>query len=133
MARLSNLTHRLYTGEVSYDFIGRRRRWYLLSAILITMSVVALLIRGLVFGIEFRGGADFKAPTTVTSSTVDQVREALSRTGLPDLDDSIITHHRRQPGPGADPAPGLDHRGTGGPGRDRAGRSGSPRTRSRTA
>jgi preprotein translocase subunit SecF len=90
MAKLGNLTHHLYTGEVSYDFIGRRRRWYLLSAILITLSVVALLVRGLVFGIEFRGGADFRAPTTVTSSTVDQVREALSRTGLPDLDDSII-------------------------------------------
>jgi preprotein translocase subunit SecF len=90
MARLGKLTHRLYTGEVSYDFIGHRRRWYLLSGTLITLSIVALLVRGLVFGIEFRGGADFKAPTTVTSSTVDQVREALARTGLPDLDDSIV-------------------------------------------
>jgi preprotein translocase subunit SecF len=90
MARLSNLTHRLYTGEISYDFIGRRRRWYILSAILIALSLAALLVRGLVFGIEFRGGADFRAPTTVTSSTVEQVREALNSTGLPDLDDSII-------------------------------------------
>ncbi|HEV2930559.1 MAG TPA: protein translocase subunit SecF [Propionibacteriaceae bacterium] len=90
MARLGSLTHRLYTGEVSYDFIGRRRRWYLLSAILIALSLIALLVRGLVFGIEFRGGADFKAPTTVTSSTVDSMREALDRTGLPDLDDSIV-------------------------------------------
>ena len=90
MARLSSLTHRLYTGEVSYNFIGRRRRWYVLSAILIAVSVAALLIRGLAFGIEFRGGADFRAPTTVTSSTVDEMREALNRTGLPDLDDSII-------------------------------------------
>ena len=90
MARLSNLTHRLYTGEISYDFIARRRRWYVLSAILLGLSIVALLVRGLAFGIEFRGGADFKAPTTVTSSTVDSMREALDRTGLPDLDDSIV-------------------------------------------
>jgi preprotein translocase subunit SecF len=90
MAPLSNLTHRLYTGEISYDFIGRRRRWYVLSAVLITLSVAALLIRGLAFGIEFRGGADFRAPTTVTSSTVDSMREVLDRTGLPDLDDSIV-------------------------------------------
>ena len=90
MARLSKLTHRLYTGEISYDFIGRRRRWYVLSAILIGLSVAALLIRGLAFGIEFRGGADFRAPATVTSTTVEQVREALARTGLPDLDDTII-------------------------------------------
>jgi preprotein translocase subunit SecF len=91
MTRLSNLTHRLYTGEVSYDFIARRRRWYLLSAVLIAISVAALLIRGLAFGIEFRGGADFKAPAAVTSTTVQTVRDALTATGLPDLDDSIVT------------------------------------------
>jgi preprotein translocase subunit SecF len=90
MTRLSSLTHRLYTGEISYDFIGRRRRWYVLSAILLALSIAALLTRGLVFGIEFRGGADFKAPTTVTAQTVDSMHEALARTGLPELDDSIV-------------------------------------------
>ena len=90
MARLSNLTSRLYTGEISYDFIGHRRRWYILSAVLITLSILAILIRGLVFGIEFRGGADFKAPTQVTAQTVDQVREAVVATGLPELDDTIV-------------------------------------------
>jgi preprotein translocase subunit SecF len=90
MAKLSKLTSRLYTGEISYDFIGRRRRWYLLSAILLTLSILAILARGLVFGIEFRGGADFKAPAQVTAQTVDQVREAVVATGLPDLDDAII-------------------------------------------
>jgi len=90
MAKLSNLTSRLYTGDISYDFIGRRRRWYIVSAVLITVSILAVLIRGLVFGIEFRGGADFKAPTQVTEQTVDQVRQAVVATGLPDLDDSIV-------------------------------------------
>ena len=90
MAKLSNLTSRLYTGEISYDFIGHRRRWYILSAVLITLSILAILIRGLVFGIEFRGGADFKAPTQVTAQTVDQVREAVVATGLPELDDTIV-------------------------------------------
>ena len=83
MAKLSNLTSRLYTGEISYDFIGHRRRWYILSAILITVSILAILIRGLVFGIEFRGGADFKAPTQVTAQTVDQVRAAVVAPGCP--------------------------------------------------
>ncbi|HZA72868.1 MAG TPA: protein translocase subunit SecF [Propionibacteriaceae bacterium] len=90
MAKLSNLTSRLYTGEISYDFIGHRRRWYILSAVLITVSILAILIRGLVFGIEFRGGADFRAPTQVTAQTVDQVREAVVATGLPELDDTIV-------------------------------------------
>jgi preprotein translocase subunit SecF len=90
MAKLSQLTSRLYTGEISYDFIGHRRRWYIFSAVLITLSILALLIRGLVFGIEFRGGADFKAPTQVTAQTIDQVREAVVATGLPDVADSIV-------------------------------------------
>ena len=91
MSRFSSLTHRLYTGEISYDFIGRRRRWYLLSAILLTVSLLALLVRGLDFGIEFEGGADFRAPTQVNAQTVDNMRAALEETGLPDLDDATIT------------------------------------------
>jgi preprotein translocase subunit SecF len=90
MAKLSHLTSRLYTGEISYDFIGRRRRWYILSAVLISISILAVLIRGLVFGIEFRGGADFRAAAQVTGQTVNQVREAVVATGLPDLDDTIV-------------------------------------------
>jgi preprotein translocase subunit SecF len=91
MSKLSTLTSRLYTGEISYNFIGHRRRWYILSAILLSISILAVLIRGLSFGIEFRGGADFKASTQVTAQTVDQVREAVVATGLPDLDDSIVS------------------------------------------
>ena len=92
MSRFSALTHRLYTGEISYDFIGRRRRWYLLSAILLTVSLLSLLVRGLDFGIEFEGGADFRAPTQVNSQTVDRhARRRCEETGLPDLDDSTIT------------------------------------------
>ena len=77
MSKLGEIGHRLYTGEVSYDFIGHRRRWYLVSAILIAVSILALGIRGLDFGIEFKGGADFKATTVVTAQTVDSMRDAL--------------------------------------------------------
>ena len=90
MSKASQLGHRLYTGEVSYDFVGRRRRWYIVSAILLTISVLAVLLRGLTWGIEFSGGADFKAPTTVTSSSVDDMRAALEASGVPDLDEATI-------------------------------------------
>ena len=90
MSRFSTLTNRLYTGEISYDFIARRRRWYILSAVLITVSILALTLRGLTFGIEFRGGADFRAPTQVTDQTVDQMRVALEATGIPGIDEAII-------------------------------------------
>lgn len=91
MSKFSDLGHRLYTGEVSYDFIGHRRRWYIFSAILLTISILALLIRGLTLGIEFEGGADFQAPTKVSASQlVEPVREALGRSGVPDLTDATI-------------------------------------------
>src|SRR3954451_16003246 len=91
MSKFSELGHGLYTGEVSYDFIGHRRRWYILSGILITISILALLLRGLTLGIEFEGGADFQAPTTVNSQTIDQVRTAVEASGVPDLTEASVT------------------------------------------
>jgi preprotein translocase subunit SecF len=90
MSKLSAIGHRLYTGEVSYEFIGHRRRWYIVSAILIGVSILALVLRGLDFGIEFKGGADFKAATTVTAQTVDSMKDALRNSGVPNLDDSTV-------------------------------------------
>ncbi|MFL6047919.1 MAG: protein translocase subunit SecF [Propionibacteriaceae bacterium] len=90
MSKLGAIGHRLYTGEVSYDFIGHRRRWYIVSGVLIGVSILALLLRGLDYGIEFKGGADFKAATTVTAQTVDSMKDALSNSGVPNLDDSTV-------------------------------------------
>nr|WP_294690812.1 protein translocase subunit SecF [uncultured Friedmanniella sp.] len=90
MSKFSELGHRLYTGEASYDFIGRRRRWYVVSAVLLLISLGALAIRGLDFGIEFEGGADFRAPVTVNSQTVDEMRSALKSSGVPELEDANV-------------------------------------------
>ena len=90
MSKFGDLGHRLYTGEVSYDFIGRRRRWYLISAVLILISVAALLGRGLTPGIEFTGGADFRATTQVNAQSVDDMRAALERSGIPELGEATV-------------------------------------------
>ena len=91
MSKFSDLGHRLYTGDVSYDFIARRRRWYALSALLMLLSIGAVLFRGLDFGIEFEGGADFRAATTVNSRTVDDMKEAVQASGVPNLEDINVT------------------------------------------
>ena len=72
MSRFSNIGHRLYSGEVSYDFIGRRRRWYAISAIILLVAIGGMLFRGLNLGIEFRGGADFTLPNA--TCTVEEAR-----------------------------------------------------------
>lgn len=49
----------LYTGRRSYDIVGRRRAFYLVSAVLMAVSAVLLVVPGLNPGIEFRGGSEF--------------------------------------------------------------------------
>jgi preprotein translocase subunit SecF len=91
MSKFSDLGHRLYTGEVSYDFIGHRRRWYILSGILLTVSILFLLLKGLTLGIEFEGGAEFQAPTTVAATQMEQpVRDAIERSGVPNLNEAVV-------------------------------------------
>ncbi len=51
MSKLSGIGGRLYRGETSIDFIGKRRRWYSISALLILLSIAALSLQGLHLGI----------------------------------------------------------------------------------
>jgi preprotein translocase subunit SecF len=67
MSGLGNIGHRLYAGEVSIDFVGRRKTWYAVSAMILLVAVGALLLRGLNLGIEFRGGAEFGLPNATCS------------------------------------------------------------------
>ncbi len=73
MSRLSTVGQKLYRGEVSLNIISRRKTWYMVAAVLLLISIAALLIRGLNFGIEFKGGADFSVPNAACS--VSQARD----------------------------------------------------------
>ena len=81
MSKLSGLGGRLYSGETSFDFIGRRRRWYSISAIFILASIAALVIQGLHLGIEFKGGSSY----TVNKSgiSVEQARASVASVDIP--------------------------------------------------
>jgi preprotein translocase subunit SecF len=74
MSRLGNLGGRLYRGEVSYDFVGRQKRWYIISGIVLLIAIVSLVTRGLTLGIEFKGGAAFQMPKN--SMSVEDARKA---------------------------------------------------------
>ncbi len=89
-ARKNSLTHRLYTGEVSFEFVRRWKTWFLVSGLLLALSLGALGFRGLDLGIEFRGGADFSAPAAISDTTVQDYREAVDATGLPDLEGTQV-------------------------------------------
>jgi preprotein translocase subunit SecF len=82
MSRLGTLAHRLYSGEVSYDFVGKRRRWYAISGVILILALVGLFGRGLNLGIEFKGGSEFTIPNTTAS--VQDVRSAVETAGVTD-------------------------------------------------
>lgn len=75
----------LYSGKRSYDIVGHRNRWFILSGTLVALAVTFLLIRGLNAGIEFRGGAQFlvsNAKSTSQQIATDAVL-GVERAGVP--------------------------------------------------
>jgi preprotein translocase subunit SecF len=80
MSRLGQVGSRLYRGEVSYDFVGRKRRWYAISGAILLISVVALFARGLDFSVDFKGGAVFQFSAPAATQT--QVQNTVSSEGI---------------------------------------------------
>ena len=69
MSRLGTLGARLYRGDISYDFVSKRKVWYAISAALLVISIGSLLTRGLTLGIEFKGGAEFRVTSPAASES----------------------------------------------------------------
>ncbi len=78
MAKLSGIGGRLYRGETSIDFIGKRKIWYSFSGLLILASAVTLFTQGLHLGIEFKGGSSFivTSPTASVASAESAITDA---------------------------------------------------------
>ncbi len=63
MSRFSTFGNDLYTGARSFDIVGRRRRFYTVSAALLLVALLGLGLRGLNLGLEFTGGSEFRVST----------------------------------------------------------------------
>jgi preprotein translocase subunit SecF len=73
---MKTLANRMYTGETTIQFVGRRRLWFTISALACVISLIALFYPGLNLGIDFKGGSIFRAEA-VKHVTVEQVRNAI--------------------------------------------------------
>jgi preprotein translocase subunit SecF len=80
MSRWSVLSNQLYSGGKSIDIVGRRKYWYIISGVLLVVTIASLLISGLNLGIEFKGGVDFVFPAKGIS--IEQGRKAASDAGV---------------------------------------------------
>jgi preprotein translocase subunit SecF len=81
IGKRSNAFIRLYRGETSFDFVGRRRVWYLISSVIIVAGLVSLTTRGLDLGIDFKGGTSWTA--TANGVSVASATKAVEAAGVP--------------------------------------------------
>lgn len=72
MSRFSQFGNDLYSGKKSFNIVGRRTLFYLISVVLITLSLVGVLGRGINFGIEFRGGTELRVSSVQDTTGYEQ-------------------------------------------------------------
>ncbi|HET8958304.1 MAG TPA: protein translocase subunit SecF [Microcella sp.] len=85
MSMLTRFGNGLYTGERSIDVVGRSKLWYGIAAVLLLLAIGFTALRGgFVFGIEFRGGSEFRVsevslvvedPAAATALATDVVND----------------------------------------------------------
>jgi preprotein translocase subunit SecF len=72
---------RLYRGQTHFDFIGNKKKWFTISAIIILAGVISLATRGLNLGIDFKGGQTWQVQSS--QLTVAQATTAVEAAGIP--------------------------------------------------
>ena len=96
MSKLSRLGNALYEGDVSIDFVSKRRRriWYSISLLIVLLASAGLFVRGLNLGIEFEGGAEYRVTLPsdqVNQDTADRLREVVGALGIKDAEQPVVT------------------------------------------
>lgn len=72
---------RVNRGETEIDFVGKRRRWFIISAVFLAIAIGSLGFRQLNLGIEFVGGAEMRA-SNPAGADVSDVRSAMDAAGI---------------------------------------------------
>lgn len=89
MRSMSQLGNDLYTGKTSFPFVGRRRLWFLIAAILVIGAALVPLFRPIQFSIEFTGGSQFTVNGVTT--TDQQVATDAVQSVVPDATTKVVT------------------------------------------
>jgi preprotein translocase subunit SecF len=91
MGRISTFGQHLYEGRISFDFVGRRKLWYSISAIIVIVATSAFILRGFNYGVEFKGGVEFTATVqSANSASSDDMAQAVEDSGVSDAGDPTV-------------------------------------------
>ncbi|MEE8602921.1 protein translocase subunit SecF [Euzebya tangerina] len=81
---------RLLTGRSNADIVGSSRRWLIVTAVVLGISLAALAVRGLNFSIEFTGGSSFVEEGATQTFTAAELEETLVEFGITDAIVQIV-------------------------------------------
>src|SRR3954452_14580980 len=74
------LASRLYRGETTFPLIQRRKRFYIISVVLVLICLGSMIFRGFNVGEEVKGGATFSWPANGVS--VSNARSTIEGLGI---------------------------------------------------
>ena len=97
-------TFKLVPDETKFDFVGKRRGAFILSAVLVVVSVLVFLVQGLNFGIDFRGGILIETQTNGPAD-IQALRRTMDSLGIGEVQiqafggpDIVLIRVQRQEG-----------------------------------
>jgi preprotein translocase subunit SecF len=84
---MNGMIGRLYRGETTFNFVGRRWWGFGISIAFVVVTVVSLFAQGLNLGIDFKGGVAWEVPAS--KITIEDVRVILDANEIPTSDAKI--------------------------------------------
>lgn len=81
----------LFTGKRSFNIVGRRNLWYSIAAVFIVISFLGIFVKGLNFGIEFRGGTELRVPGVSSMESYEQRASETLRAEAPNAAEISVT------------------------------------------
>jgi preprotein translocase subunit SecF len=93
MNKFTKIGHSLYTGQISIDFVGRRRIWYSMSMLIVLVASYGIFVKHLNLGIEFEGGVEYRVSMqsgAADNDSVKAIRDAVAGSGIDAASSPIV-------------------------------------------